>query len=161
MSSGKTATPSSKTTAPKTPTAPGTPGTPDKGGVSNDELLDHLQSRAQVFNQLWQAVEKVQGDSISVATWKAKLKELDDAKAVGKKLKKELQAVSAKNSELTTVNSALLTSEKELKNDIKVRESRLKAAHAQVAELGKEVEDVRLEWQKSESKVKREYSALK
>ena len=155
------ATPSSKATAPKTSDAPGTPGTPDKGGVSNDELLDHLQSRAQVFNQLWQAVEKVQGDSISVATWKAKLKELDDAKAVGKKLKKELQAVSAKNSELSTVNAALLDSEKELKNDIKVRESRLKAAHAQVAELGKEVEDVRLEWQKSESKVKREYSALK
>ena len=146
----------------KTPKTPGTPGTPDNAnGVSNDDLLDHLQSRAQVFNQLWQAVEKVQGDSISVATWKAKLKELDDAKAVSKKLKKELQAVSAKNSELTTINAALLTTEKELNNDIKVRESRLKAAHEQVAELGKEVEDVRLEWQKSESKVKREHNALK
>ena len=67
----------------KTPKTPGTPGTPDNAnGVSNDDLLDHLQSRAQVFNQLWQAVEKVQGDSISVATWKAKLKELDDAKLI-------------------------------------------------------------------------------
>ena len=100
----------------KTPKTPGTPGTPDNAnGVSNDDLLDHLQSRAQVFNQLWQAVEKVQGDSISVATWKAKLKELDDAKAVSKKLKKELQAVSAKNSELTTINAALLTTEKSIK----------------------------------------------
>ena len=67
----------------KTPKTPGTPGTPDNAnGVSNDDLLDHLQRRAQVFNQLWQAVEKVQGDSISVATWKAKLKELDDAKLI-------------------------------------------------------------------------------
>ena len=68
--------------------APGTPGTPTngEGSASNDELLDHLQSRAQVFNQLWQAVEKVQGDSISISTWKAKLKELDDAKAVSKDL---------------------------------------------------------------------------
>jgi chromosome segregation ATPase len=146
----------------KTPKTPGTPGTPtNDAGVSNDELLDHLQSRAQVFNQLWQAVEKVQGDSISVATWKAKLKELDDAKAVSKKLKKELQAVSSKNSEFATLNAALLTTEKELRNDIKTRDSRLAAAHAQVAELGKEVEDVRLEWQKSESKVKREFNALK
>ena len=37
------------------PSPPSTPGTP---GVSNDELLNSLQS-AQVFNQLWQAVEKV------------------------------------------------------------------------------------------------------
>ena len=142
--------------------APGTPGTPTSGEVSasNDELLDHLQSRAQVFNQLWQAVEKVQGDSISISTWKAKLKELDDAKAVSKKLKKELQAVSAKNSELVTVNAGYRTNVEELKTDIKTRDSRLIAAHAQIEDLGKEVEDVRLAWQRSESKVKRDLEAL-
>ena len=90
---------------------PGTPGTPDKGDVSNDELLDHLQSCTS-FQSVMASSREGSRDSISVATWKAKLKELDDAKAVGKKLKKELQAVSAKNSELSTVDAALLDSER-------------------------------------------------
>ena len=155
-------TPGARAGGASTPGTPGTPGTPNAdGSVSNDELLDHLHSRAQVFNQLWQAVEKVQGDSISISTWKAKLKELDDAKAVSRKLKNELQASSAKNSELVTSNAELNRVQEELRAGVKTRDSRLKAAHGQISDLGKQVEDVRLGWQKSESKVKRELSALK
>ena len=71
--------------------APSSPGMKDQ---SNTELLNSLQNRAQVFNQPWEAVEKVQGDSISIATWKAKLKELEDAKSANKKLSNELKSIT-------------------------------------------------------------------
>ena len=77
------------------------------GDVSNEQLIDSLHTRAQVFNQLWQAVEKVQGDSISVSTWKAKLQELDDAKAVSTKLSQELKTATSKQAELVTTVATL------------------------------------------------------
>ena len=118
------------------PSTPGTPGTP---GVSNDELLNSLQSRAQVFNQLWQAVEKVQGDSISIATWKAKLKELEDAKAVNKKLSNELKQATGRNAELITHNAALMSGREDMNRELGLREGRIEGLGEQLRSMREEI----------------------
>ena len=116
--------------------SPSTPGTP---GVSNDELLNSLQSRAQVFNQLWQAVEKVQGDSISIATWKAKLKELEDAKAVNKKLSNELKSATSRNAELITHNAALMASREDMNRELGLRDGRIEGLSEQLKVVREEI----------------------
>ena len=110
--------------------APSSPGMKDQ---SNTELLNSLQNRAQVFNQLWEAVEKVQGDSISIATWKAKLKELEDAKSANKKLSNELKNATGRNAELITHNAALMASREELNREMGLRDGRIEGLGGQLS----------------------------
>jgi chromosome segregation ATPase len=108
------------------------PGGPSS--QTNKELLSSLQNRAQVFNQLWQAVEKVQGESISIATWKAKLKELEDAKSATKKLANELKNATGRNAELITHNAALMASREELNRELGLRDGRIEGLGAQLSQ---------------------------
>lgn len=139
MAEKKTSSPTRGASSPSVASPSSAPGTP---GVSNDELLNSLQSRAQVFNQLWQAVEKVQGDSISIATWKAKLKELEDAKAVNKKLSKELKAATGRNAELITHNAALLSNKEQMSREIGLRDGKLEGLGSQLKNLREEISAV-------------------
>jgi chromosome segregation ATPase len=107
---------------------------------SNKELLSSLQNRAQVFNQLWQAVEKVQGESISIATWKAKLKELEDAKSATKKLANELKNATGRNAELITHNAALMASREELNRALGLRDGRIEGLGAQLSQARDEIQ---------------------
>ena len=132
---------------------PGSPSTP--GGVSNDELLNSLQSRAQVFNQLWQAVEKVQGESISIATWKAKLKELEDAKLANRKLASELKSATGRNAELITHNAALMASREDLNRELGLRDGRIEGLGAQLAQVREEIQAANLAHQAALGKEQR------
>ena len=137
----------SKTAAPSSPvrtvqdnnTTTASIDSPSLSDQSNTELLSSLQNRAQVFNQLWQAVEKVQGESISIATWKAKLKELEDAKNANKKLSNELKNSSGRNAELITHNAALMASREELNRELGLREGRIEGLGSQLATARDEI----------------------
>jgi chromosome segregation ATPase len=130
--------------------SPGRPTSP-----SNTELLSSLQNRAQVFNQLWQAVEKVQGESISIATWKAKLKELEDAKNANKKLSNELKNASGRNAELITHNAALMASREELNRELGLRDGRIEGLGSQLATARDDIQTQSLQHQDALGKEQR------
>ena len=134
-------------------TAVDSPGGPST--QSNKELLSSLQNRAQVFNQLWQAVEKVQGESISIATWKAKLKELEDAKNANKKLSNELKNATGRNAELITHNAALMASREELNRELGLRDGRIEGLGAQLSHARDENASAQLQHQDALGKEQR------
>ena len=60
------------------------------GGESHEGLIDNLQRKNDLMSQLFAAVKEAQKDDISVETWKAKIRELEAARASNKALTAEL-----------------------------------------------------------------------
>ena len=77
-----------------------------KGG-EHDDLIRNLQSKNDLMSQLFAAVKEAQKDDISVETWKAKIRELEAARASNKALAAALEQSKQREAALQAANEAM------------------------------------------------------
>ena len=77
------------------------------GGESHEGLIDNLQRKNDLMSQLFAAVKEAQKDDISVETWKAKIRELEAARASNKALTAELAQAKQREAALLAQNEGL------------------------------------------------------